>query len=508
MAESLTRVEVPGNRIAERVVDLATSATCRRSLCSKGRRTNGWRSQAGMPLYPACLRPRRADRRLAGGVLSTAAMPRRDPHRLGRLQSDRFDDWHDEEPGRIPYPGARGPLARLDINPYAAYYADFASPLMFVIALAHLFAWTGDKARPERHWDTARRILDWAREHGDRDGDGYLEYLTQSPQGHQEPGLEGQRRRHPRTTTAAGAAADRAPASSRATGSPPSSSWRVLAWCLRRARTTPRPIGRRRTDLKERFNRDWWVEDERFVALALDPDKRLVRSDRPRTPATAWPPGSSTTSTCRRVVGRLFAPDMFSGWGVRTLSTEHPSYNPLSYHLGRSGRSRTRRSRFGLRRFGFDVRAAGPGAALFDLARLYPELPHPGVRRRLRARGAPHARAPTRGPTRRSPGTPAPSRCSSTRCSACSRWRRSTCWSSIRCSRPGCRRSSSTTCGSAGPTATLRCWRDDDGNSHAEILHKHGTLRLVQQPPPESLTAGRRAIALCALVDGRCMLHH
>ena len=62
-----------------------------------------------------------------------------------------------------------------NLNPYSGYYADYASPLMYVISLANLFAWTGDRDRLRAHWDTARRILDWARERGDIDGDGYLE---------------------------------------------------------------------------------------------------------------------------------------------------------------------------------------------------------------------------------------------------------------------------------------------------------------------------------------------
>src|SRR6266513_863042 len=99
------------------------------------------------------------------------------------MQSNRSYEWRDEEPGRIPYQVRQGPLARLDINPYAAYYADYASPMMFIIALAHAFAWSGRKALVKRHWDTARRIMDWAREHGDRDGDGYLEYFTRSTGG-------------------------------------------------------------------------------------------------------------------------------------------------------------------------------------------------------------------------------------------------------------------------------------------------------------------------------------
>ncbi len=72
--------------------------------------------------------------------------------KLGRMQTDRTSDWRDEQPGRIPYQVRRGPLARLDINPYSACYADFTSPLMFVISLAHLFSWTGDTECLKCHW--------------------------------------------------------------------------------------------------------------------------------------------------------------------------------------------------------------------------------------------------------------------------------------------------------------------------------------------------------------------
>ena len=87
---------------------------------------------------------------------------------------------------RIRSASARSPGSNL--NPYSAYYADYASPLMFVISLANLYAWTGDKSRLRAHWDTARRILEWARERGDLDGDGYLEYLTRSHQGTKNQG--------------------------------------------------------------------------------------------------------------------------------------------------------------------------------------------------------------------------------------------------------------------------------------------------------------------------------
>ena len=101
--------------------------------------------QAGMPLYPAFF-----GRDAVTAGWQAALLDRGDAldaglTKLTRLQSDRIDDWRDEQPGRIPYQVRSGPLALLNINPYAAYYADFASPLMFVISLANLYAWTGDR---------------------------------------------------------------------------------------------------------------------------------------------------------------------------------------------------------------------------------------------------------------------------------------------------------------------------------------------------------------------------
>src|SRR5688500_9305966 len=141
-----------------------------------------------MPLYPALFG---RDTLTAGW--QAAFLDRGDSldaslTRLGRMQSDRVYDWRDEEPGPIPYQERQGPLAVLDLNPYAAYYADYASPLMFVISLAHLYAWTGERESIQRHWNVVRRILDWAASYGDKDRDGYLEYQTKSSKGTKNQG--------------------------------------------------------------------------------------------------------------------------------------------------------------------------------------------------------------------------------------------------------------------------------------------------------------------------------
>ena len=141
-----------------------------------------------MPLYPALFGRDTLTAGWQAAYLDRGESLDASLTRLGRMQSDRVYDWRDEEPGRIPYQVRRGPLALLDLNPYSAYYADFASPLMFVISLAHLYSWTGDKSSIQRHWDVARRILDWARTYGDKDGDGYLEYHTRSTKGTKNQG--------------------------------------------------------------------------------------------------------------------------------------------------------------------------------------------------------------------------------------------------------------------------------------------------------------------------------
>ena len=181
------RVEIPGNRLAEQIVTDNVRDFSSFPLLD-GSRDEWLALQAGMPLYPAFFGRDAVTAGWQAGMVDQGEALSAALVRLGRMQSNRFDEWHDEEPGRIPYQMRTGPLAVLNENPYSAYYADFASPLMFVISLANLYAWVGDTQVIRRHWDTARRILEWAQRYGDRDGDGYLEYHTRSQKGTKNQG--------------------------------------------------------------------------------------------------------------------------------------------------------------------------------------------------------------------------------------------------------------------------------------------------------------------------------
>ncbi|MGQ0714774.1 MAG: glycogen debranching N-terminal domain-containing protein [Gemmatimonadaceae bacterium] len=485
--DRLARIATPANLVAEAVIQGNVRDFASFPLLD-GARDEWLALQAGMPGYPALFGRDTLTAGWQAACLDRGESLEASLTRLGRMQSDRVHGWRDEEPGRIPYQVRRGPLARLGINPYSAYYADFASPLMFVVSLAHLFAWTGEKQCVERHWDAARRILDWARERGDRDKDGYLEYETQSPGGTKNQGWKDSGRA---ILYDDGSTVPSPIATCELQGY-----WfaaqqllAVLSWVMGE-RGDGKAYWQSAAELKERFNRDWWLEDDGFFALAMDPDKRLVPAPSSNV-GHCVASGIVSDAHLPRVVGRLFAPDLFSGWGIRTLSSDHAAYNPVSYHLGSMWPVEQSTIAFGLRRFGFDTRALELARALFDLAQLYPDHRIPecvgGYARgeRLTPGAYPRANAPQLWNAAAFPLLlhtmlglqPVAPLDVLVIDPVLPTWLPEVIVRDLRL---------------AGATATLRFWREDSGACHGEVLHKRGTFHLVKQPPLESLTAGAR----------------
>lgn len=447
----------------------------------------GWLAPAaGAPLYPALFGRDSLTSTWQATGLDRGELLEATLTRLAGLQGTAVVPERDEEPGRIVHSVRRGPLARLGLNSFARYYADFASPFMFVISLAQLYAWTGDERLIRRHWDAARRILDWAREYGDRDGDGYLEYLTNARNGPKNQGWkdsgngivydDGRQVPAPIATCEVQGywfAAQQL--------------FAVLCGALGE-RDNAKAYWSSATALKERFNRDWWMSEERFFALALDPDKRPARSITSNV-GHCLAAGIIAEEHIRSVVGRLFAPDMFSGWGIRTLSTEHPSYNPISYHLGSVWAVENGTIAFGLRRYGLDARALDLFEAMVDLAMLYDgyrvpecvggyaraEFPHPGAYPRANAPQAWNQSAlPLLLQTMLGLQPVAPLHLLAVD-PLLPPWLPEVVIEGLRLGET---------------TATLRFRRREDGHTDAEVVRKRGPLRLVRQPPPESLSAG------------------
>lgn len=483
--EDQAEVEVRGAGAAPRVIERAIEDL--RSFPLLEGEPDEWLAlQAGVPLYPALFGRDALTAGWQASFLDRGAALDAGLVRLGNLQSRRICDFTDEEPGRVPQQVRTGPGARLGDNPYAAYYGDFASPLMFVISMAQHYAWTANEECARRHLPVARRILEWASKYGDADGDGYLEYETRSPLGPKNQAWK----------DSGGAMVDEhghqvAPpiAACEVQGY-----WfaaqellAVMLWLIGE-RNEAREWWKRAHELKRRFNRDFWMEDEGYYGLCLGPDKRLARSVTSNV-GHCIATGIIDRERLPRVVARMFAPDMFSGWGIRTLSTLHPAYNPLSYHNGSVWAVEQATIAYGLRRFGFDREAITLADATLTLASLYPdaripetvggygpdELPHPGAYPRANAPQLWNASAlPSflHSMMGLIPLAPMKLLVLDPRFPDCIDA------VTLRNLRVG------------DASVDLRFWRGPTGRSHFEVLDKRGTLHIVRQPPPESISVG------------------
>ena len=289
---------------------------------------------------------------------------------LTRLQGSVVDAARDEQPGRIINQAKTDPLSRLGRSGFDRYYADVASPFMYIIALGYHYTLTGDNEHVAQRYDAAMRVLDWADRYGDRDGDGYIEYLTLASHG---PRHQGWKDSENAVVDAAGNQVEPPIAPCEIQGY-----WYVSLQFMamlsvvmhQHARAVE--LWQRASELKERFNRDFWMEDEGFVAFGLDSHKQQIRALTSNA-GQCLPTGILTDDHVTRLVRRMFEPDMFSGWGIRTLSSANPAFHPLDYHLGSVWPVENASILFGLRRYGLDDRVQQLARALYDLAMLWPQ---------------------------------------------------------------------------------------------------------------------------------------
>ncbi len=285
---------------------------------------------------------------------------------LGELQATERDDFRDADSGKIVHEVRRGWLATLGETPHSAYYGSHDATPLFLILLDEYERWTGDRELVRRLEPAARAAIAWIDGPGDPDGDGFLEYETRSPKGLRDQGWKDSWNS---ILFADGRLAE-----------PPIATCEIQGYAYdarRRAARLARLCwdddalaGRLERDaaaLHERFNRVYWLDGRGHYALALDRDKRPVDTLASNVGHLLWsrivPPERAA-----KVRDRLLAPDMFSGWGIRTMSSRDAGYNPIEYHDGTVWPHDTAIVAEGLRRYGFRDEAGRLAFALFEAA--------------------------------------------------------------------------------------------------------------------------------------------
>ncbi|MEH0936121.1 amylo-alpha-1,6-glucosidase [Micromonospora psammae] len=286
---------------------------------------------------------------------------------LARLQGRRCDDFTDEEPGKILHEVRSGELTRTGQKPYNPNYGTADATQLWLILLSEYWRWTRDDDTVRLLRDNALAALGWMDDYGDRDGDGYVEYATRSPEG-----LGNQCWRD--SPDGVCFADGRIPVLPIATSEIQGYTYDAK---LRLAELADGPLDdpalaeRLRADaarLYERFNRDYWL-DERggFYVVGLDGDKNPIDSKTSNMGHLLWS-GIVPPERAERVARQLLHPDMFSGWGIRTLSREERPYNALGYHLGTVWPHDSSLAVLGLVRYGYRAEANRVTLGLLDAA--------------------------------------------------------------------------------------------------------------------------------------------
>ncbi|MEO7022154.1 MAG: glycogen debranching N-terminal domain-containing protein [Ktedonobacteraceae bacterium] len=251
--------------------------------------------------------------------------------RLAEYQATERDNWRDAQPGKILHEIRFGELAYFKHVPFTPYYGTADATILYLIMLSETYRWTGVLALLKSYREVAEKCLTWIDEYGDLDGDGFQEYKTFSDPGYENMGWKD--------------AGDAVVYADGTQVKQPKALCELQAYTydakIRMAEVfqalgdneRAKKLLHEAETLKMRFNQAFWMEDEGCFAFGLDPDKKQITSISSNAGQCLWS-GIADPDKAARTAQRLLQKDMWSGWGIRTLTEKNPAYNPFSYQSG------------------------------------------------------------------------------------------------------------------------------------------------------------------------------
>ncbi len=305
--------------------------------------------------------------------------------RLAEYQAKDRDDYRDAQPGKILHEIRFGELAHFHRIPHTPYYGTADATILYLLVLSETYRWTGDVNLLKQYRKVAEGCLEWIDHYGDLDGDGFQEYKTYSSLGYENVGWKDA---WDSVVYADGTQVKQPKGLCELQGYVYDAKVRMAEiFDVLGDHERAEALRMQAETLKQKFNEVFWMEDEGCFAYGLDSQKKLITSIASNPGHCLWS-GIADQDKAERTAQRLLQEDMWSGWGIRTISSKNPAYNPLSYHLGSVWPHDNSILAAGFKRYGLADEANFVIRGIFDAARRFEAYRLPEIFAGIRRKGA------------------------------------------------------------------------------------------------------------------------